>query len=186
MADFKITVVDDLPKFRRTLSYFERRALPTAAQQAFNRAGKSAFGVSIKQSAKDLGLKQAAIKRGFTWVKAKAGRLRALIKARGRPLNLILFTGRAETRARAFKRGGVRAKVKGTWQVFPGTFIANQGRTVFRRLSKIRTHLEGVTGGSVPETLASSSVKRAIDRKFGERWPVELRRALDNQLRRRR
>ena len=180
-ARFAISVEHDLVALKRSLKRTERKQLPKAAQAALNRAGRSTQGAGVKAAARELGLKQKAVKGALRFFQARLGRLTATIKARGRDLNLIRFTTPGETRAKAFKRGGVRAKARGVSKTHRGTFIGFTGRgrgVVFRRLSKVRTHLESVSGGSVPRTFVSPNVKRAIDRKFAERWPVELKRAL--------
>lgn len=180
----RISVTHDLARLRRELGVIERRHLPRAAQAALNRAARSTNGAAIKASAGELGLKQKFVKRAVKFLQAKRGRLVAEIRARGRDLNLIWFAGPSETREKAFRRGGVRARQGRQWRVFPGSFIGNRGKTVFRRRSRVRSDLEPVTGGNVPQTLTSKPVQRAINRKFAERWPVELRQSLRRFLRR--
>lgn len=157
----------------------QRKLLPKAAQAALNRTATTMRGTAVKSVAKQIGLKQKAVKGAIKLFKSTRLKLVATIQAIGRPLNLIRFAGPAETRAKARVRGGVRAKAAGRFKTFRGTFIGNAGRTVFRRLSKLRSHITGFTGGSIPATMAEEATKDAIQKKFAQRWPVEFGRAFD-------
>lgn len=179
MNTLKLDVRHDLKAYKRGLTQIEKRQLPKAAQAALNRAGSSTKGTAVKAIAKLMGLKQGRVKRAVVFIKSTFGKLVAFIEARGRPLNLISFTSPGETRAKARVRGGVRAKAGGRSKTFKGTFIGNAGKTVFRRRSKRRTDIVGVSGGSIPETMAAEAVEGAIRTKFFERWPVEFERAFN-------
>jgi hypothetical protein len=176
MTELTLDVRHDLKAYKKGLSRMQRKDLPKAISAALNRVATTVKGTTVKSIAKQIGLKQKDVKPAISLFKATRFELEARITARGRPLNLIRFTTPSETREKARRRGGVRARERGKLKTFRGTFIGNAGRTVFRRVGKRRLPIVGVTGGSIPKTMTEAAVKEAIDDKFRQRWPVEFDR----------
>lgn len=105
---------------------------------------------------------------------------------RGRSLNLIHFVERkvtlAEARRRA-KRGtlkqiGFRIKRKGGTKQLPGIFIANKGRTVFRRRGKARLPIEPVQTIDVPGMFSARRINARVVTVAEREFPIEFARAL--------
>ena len=184
----KFSVKSTVAKTRRALTRYERRALPKAEQQALNRTTKSARSVAVKIMGKELGLKQKNARAGTKIISAKPGRLVAGIEGRGRPINVIRTMTPAQIsswrNSPKRPRPPLRAKPWKVKRVFrERVFIGNMGRTVFIRTGKARGAIRGLYGPSIANELIRKDVVAAVERRVGERFPVELRRALDNQLR---
>ena len=172
----EFSIRDDYKKMEKMLSDARRQALPKAAQAALNRAAGSAYSASVKAMARETGMKQKDIRAGVKLRKARMGNLTAAIEGRGRPLNLIRFA------AKQLKKS-VKAKPWGKTRTYrQRVFIANQGRTVFIR-DKETGKIRGMYGASIARELVRETVSDWVDERFHERWPIEIERALNNEMR---
>lgn len=185
---FALDVSHDLKDLRRTLNRYQRKALPKATLQGLNRAAASVRGAAVKTLARETGIKQKAVRAGIALRKANRNRLAAVIEARGRPLNVIRFMTPAQIRTWVNSpkrpRPPVRAKPWGKKRVYRRrVFIGNDGRTLFIREGPSRKSIRGLHGPSIGRELVRKAVTRAIDKQFRERFPIELGRALNNELR---
>ena len=96
-----------------------------------------------------------------------------------RAMNVIRFIERKVTLAEARRRGkagtlGVlRFKIKraGGMQTIAGAFIANNGRTVFRRTGKARLPIEAVSTIGVPQMFNAKKVQIPVQRWITENFP---------------
>lgn len=158
------------------LSRVERQALPKAAQAGLNRAAASARAVAVKAIAAEAGMTQKNARAGVSLHKARLGNLTAEIRARGRPLNLIRFGAKQLKKSVAAKPWGKRRTYK------KRVFIGNQGRTVFIR-DQVSGKIRGMYGASVARELIRDPVADRAGKRFHERAPIEIKRALANEMR---
>ena len=146
-----------------------------AATRALNRTNNSVESIARRMIAKDMGIPAKAVRVGMFKIKATRHSLKASTVARGRPLNLIRF------KARQTKKG-VSASAWGKRKVYKGTFIGNQGRTVFKRVGKQRTPIKAVWGPSIPKTMLADYIVRAMQEKAGSQWQKNFARDLQFYL----
>jgi hypothetical protein len=114
-------------------------------------------------------------------------------RRRGRALNLIHFVERRVTlaegrrRAKAGNIAQVRFQVRrgGGKKMIPGLFIANQGRTVFKRVGKARLPIEAVSTIDVPSMFGARRISRRVLDRVQRELGVEVRRAVNLVLSRR-
>jgi len=178
-AGVKISVRHELRALSRDLKRVHRKHVEPAARAALNRTGGSVRSVAVKEVARESGIKQKDVRGAVKLDKArKGGPLRAEIQGRGRPLNLIRFA------ARQLKKG-VSAKPWNKKRVYGrGAFIDNDGRTVFKRTGAGRLPIRGMYGASIATELVRDAVAAAVRKQFGERWPVEFKRAFEQAMKR--
>ena len=172
---FNIRVTHELKQLRRDLGKVRRQVLPKAMASALNRTATQVQSASIKAISRETGLKQKDVRGEMRRSRAMPKRLAVTITARGRALNLIRFA------ARKVKKG-VSAAPWRKRRVFKGAFIANQGRTVLKRVGEGRTPLRPVWGPGIAKSFADKPVRGAADKAFRERWPVNFKAALKFQL----
>lgn len=91
---------------------------------------------------------------------------------RGRALNLIRFNPQRAPKGLSvsIKRGSARP-------IVPGAFIANKGRTVFRRTGKARLPIQPVRTIGIPQMFNTRSVRDNVEALIREQFPVEFQRA---------
>lgn len=91
---------------------------------------------------------------------------------KGRALNLIHFTARKTKKGLtvSIKRGSARRLV-------PGAFIANQGRTVFRRTGKARLPIKPVSTIGIPQMFNARVVRGKVEALIREQFAIEFERA---------
>lgn len=106
---------------------------------------------------------------------------------KGRAMNLIHFVERVTTLASARKRrkqgtlNDVYFQIRRTGgkQTIEGTFIANQGRTVFRRVGPSRLPIEPIQTIGVPQMFQAKKVQLPVQRWITDNFP----RIWDHELR---
>ncbi len=69
--------------------------------------------------------------------------------------------------------------------MIPGLFIANQGRTVFKRVGKARLPIEAVSTIDVPSMFGARRISRRVLDRVQRELGVEVRRAVNLVLSRR-
>lgn len=189
----EISVRHELKPLRQALTRMERRALPAATSAALNKAAASVRGAATKRLAAETKIKLSAVRAGITLHKANKLTLAARIEARGRPLNVIRFMtpGQIRTWLNSVRRPRppVHAKPWGIKRVYRrSVFIGNDGRTLFIREGKSRLSIRPLSGPSIgreltAKTSSGRAIRAVINRQFRERFPVEMSRALANELR---
>ena len=104
-----------------------------------------------------------------------------------RAMNVIRFIEKSVSLAQARKRrkagtlGALRFKIRraGGLQTIAGAFIANNGRTVFRRTGKARLPIEAVSTIGVPSMFQARKVQLPVQRWISENFP----RIFDREVR---
>lgn len=151
------------------------RQLDRAAARALNRAAQAARTVAVRQISRDTGIRpQKAVRDRLPLRQAHQNRLIAEIGAQAYTPNLARF------QARQTKKG-VSAAAWGKRKTYRGTFIANQGRTVFKREGKARLPIKPVHG----PRLAKAFVARHVTAAMNEAAGPAFRRTLKHELARR-
>lgn len=172
LGGVRVTINNDLKETQKWLRA-EQRRYDRALRMAVNRAGSSAKTHGIRVVARETGLRQADIRAATRFNKMFGDKLDASIEMSGGARNLIRFQAR-QTRA------GVSARAWGKRKVYRGTFIANDGHTVFKRKSSKRLPISAVYGPGVARTFGRKDVADEVIKKFNGRFPVEFQRALSH------
>jgi len=164
----------------RELNRLQRKAIPAATKGALNKTATQVRTVVKRDIAKTVGLPQKTIAPSFKIFKSSTQSLRATVQASGKALNLIRFKAKQT-------RKGVAAKAWGKRKLYPGTFIANKGRTVFKR-SRVRGSrvsrlpIEAVHGPSVPREFIRARVQRAMQQVVSTKFPQIFRNQIEYRL----
>ncbi len=174
----RFSVKHDLNRALRELS--NHPAVIKAANRALNRTGDQVQTRVVRDLAQQTGLKQKDIRAALIRVRAQWTRLLTSLTASGRTLNLIRF-GARQTRA------GVSANAWGQRRIYPHTFIANRGRTVFRRAviggKRVRRlPIVPVHGPSIPREMAREAIRQAVEQTVHEQWPKNFQHELEYYL----
>jgi hypothetical protein len=175
----KIDISVDVDKAMRQLTEIEKNLVPKATAAALNKIGVTARTEAAREIARATGLKVSEVKNRVPLIRATKTRLIAILSALPFAPNLARF------KARQTKQG-VSAHAWGRRKIYRGTFLANKGRTVFRRMGKRRLPIAPVHGPSVPRTFMAAKTQAAIRRVVTERFKLEFDRALAQFLRMRR
>ncbi len=186
MTSFTFDMRHGLADLRKTLSRVERQALPKAVNAGLNKTVVSVRKAASKVMVGRLKLKSRDVKAGLDIKKAGKHRPgKAIIEARGRPVNIIRFMTPAQIRsALNSKKRIVKSKPWGKLRTYRRrVFIGNKGRTAFLREGPSRRDIRGMWGPSIARELIRKEALQAMDNQFDERWPIEIDRALNNELR---
>jgi hypothetical protein len=176
----QISVEVDIRNATRGLLLLQKD-INRAAVAALNKTGTTARAVAAREISRETSLPVNEVRKRVPLVKANGYTLQAQIKAEPYAPNLIRYS--KDTRAAARKRGGVRAKAWRQAKLYKGTFIGNQGRTVFKRVGESRLPIKAVYGPSVPREFIRDHTLTAIQTTVGQRFPLEFDRALGALLR---
>lgn len=149
------------------LSEAQRKAVPQAAARALNRTAQQASTAAVRTLAKETGLKQKDVREKVARIRAARNKLEAVIIATGRAFNLIRF------KAKQTKKG-VKASAWGRRKLYKGTFIANKGRTVFKRVGKNRKDIKPVHGPRIPREFVQQTNMKAMKDVASKRWPINF------------
>lgn len=168
----RIDVRADLSQARAALRYYQREAVPKAAASALNRVGQHANTLAVRELADIAGLKQKDVREAMSRTRATWNNLETRLKAIGKALNLIRFSAR-QTKA------GVTASAWGKRRLYPGTFIGNQGRTVFKRriiggTRAGRLPIDPVHGPSLPREFARETFLQKLEQAVTLKWRAEF------------
>lgn len=176
----RIDVKADIKAALRELNRVQREQVPKAAARALNTTASQVQSAAVKELAAETGLKQKDVREVLRRTRATWTNLVAAVIATGRAVNLIRFT--RQTRDAARKGPGVRANAWGKPRVYRGTFIGNQGRTVFVRQGEGRLPIKPVHGPSIPREMAREKVKKHLEQTIKTRWPINFARELKYYL----
>lgn len=170
---------DILKNFGNQIGSLGERDAHKALARAVNRVTKTVEGRVVRAIAKQSSIKTSTIRRALQTQQVKPGSSQALegkIIATGRPIPLDEFG------AKQFSFG-VRARVWGRVQRFPGTFIfAGTYRSgkpvgnghVFHRVSKASLPIEEMFGPSVPEEMIRDESARTFMSTVQTMLPVRV------------
>ena len=180
---------------KRELSRLRSDLRDKALGPALNKVGAKAKTEMTRAITEEFALKQAEVRPRLSLSRATSGRLMVVLdpyasRRRGRSLNLIHFLERrislADLRRRRkagdnqiqfqIKRGGGRKQL-------PGAFVANKGRTVFRRVGKARLPIEAVSTIDVPQMFNTRRIVRRVLDRIDRELGVEVRRAVERLMR---
>lgn len=160
--------------FRRMPKVVDR-----ASVRSLNRTNDQVGTIARRLIAKEMGLPVKAVRAGMFKIRASRKKLSASTVAKGRPLNLIRFNARQTKR-------GVSANAWGKRKIYKGLFIANQGRTVFKRTSKQRLPIRSRWGPSIPKTMLENAIVKAMAQTAATQWQKNFARDLQFYLNRER
>lgn len=169
----KLDVRTDIASVRRQFRGLEGQ-IDRAAARALNRAATSVRSVATKEIARESGIRpQRAVRDRLRIRKATPKYLIAEVGIGAWTPNLARFM------ARQVKKG-VSAAAWGKRKLYPRVFLANKGRTVFKRVGKERLPIEPVFGPKIHKTFLEQKVveaMRAIGRsRFATEFAREVKR----------
>jgi hypothetical protein len=162
-AGFSIDIRSNIKEVSKTLSRFQRQAIPKATVSTLNQVAREVNTVAKKELTKAMGFAAKNFKAELTIVKANKNRLVSQVRAKNKAYNLARFNAKQTKK-------GVRAKAWGKSKVYRGAFIAKAGRTVFARTSDKRLPIKALTGPRLGKEFESSVVNGAMNRKVRERF----------------
>jgi hypothetical protein len=171
----KIDIKVDVEAARQRLNYFQRSVIPKATAAALNRTGDYANTLTVRDLSKVTGLKQKDVRTALNRVRATWNNLEYRLAVIGKALNLIRFSARQTKK-------GVSASAWGKRKIYRGTFIANQGRTVFVRTSKARLPIRPVYGPSLPREFGRTEFLGNLRKAIIVKWRAEFERQLNYYL----
>lgn len=171
----KIDIKADVAAARRRLTGLQRNVIPQATTRALNRTGDHANTLTVRDLAKVTGLKQKDVRAALQRVRANFSNLTYRLTALGRALNLIRFAARQTKK-------GVSASAWGKRKIYRGTFIANQGRTVFVRTSEARLPIKAVHGPSLPREFGRAEFMANLRTAVTTKWRAEFQAQLNYYL----
>lgn len=120
-----------------------RTVAPQRIARALNRAGGSARTFVVRGVAKDMAIKQDAVKKQIVTRDARPDKLHVAIEIRGARISLKEFGARQTRR-------GVTANTGGGRQLYPGAFIMARNGHVFKRQGRARLPIVKLHGASLP------------------------------------
>lgn len=187
----RLTIKADVSGALRQLD-LTQQAIRRSAVDALNRTAEQARTESVRDITGTFNLQSSFVRERIEIRKAtfRGERLEAALVVQGkdRSFNLIRFAERRVSlaegkRRRKAGRVGVYVKVKKSsgYELVPGAFIGNQGRTVFRRIDKARLPIEPLQSIGVGQAMISDVGRRKLDELVRSRFPENMRQ----QLRRR-
>lgn len=189
---------DDL---RRSLDSMRSDLSDKAASMALNKTGAKAQTEMKRAITDEYNLKSDEVASRLSLSKASRDSLRVVLdpfasRRKGRSLNLIHFLEKKVTMAEARRRNKkgklytiglhgqklpilyFKIKKNEPAKPIPGTFIGNNGRTVFIRVGKSRLPIEAKATIDVPQMFnARKTQKRVLD-YINQELPVEFDRAI--------
>lgn len=182
-----LNVKSDVARMARNLTSFQQREVPKAVNATVNKVAVTVRKEGNQVISKETGLKVAKLREGIKIIKSNPTTLTAIIKARGKPFNLISFGAKIKKAKK--KPIGVTAKPWNKKRFFKGGFILNvTGNPVFKRVGAGKKAIKPMFGpGIVREfirdktTIIFNSIARS---RFREVFPKELRHRLEKARRR--
>lgn len=187
-----ISIKSTFPEVARALQRLPDEVANPAMARTLNRTVEQGRTQMARDISREYNLSYSTTRARLRITRARATRsqlmLRATLDAKGKHgMNLIHFVERsvslAEGRRRA-KTGtlghvGFRIKRGGGTQFIRGpraAFIANAGRTLFRRMGKTRLPIEPVTTIDVPAMFSAQRINNAVRAVMLARFPAVFAR----------
>jgi hypothetical protein len=162
----RVTGLDDI---RRKLSGLQADIKRTVIPMALNETIRTARADMVRQTTARYALRAAFVRAKLRLQRASRSSPTAILAADGKKaLNLIRYDPKKVKRT----PGGLSVKVRkdGGRKLVQGAFIANRGRTVFRRTGKSRLPIEALPAVGVPQAFVQKDinafVRKAIDRNL--------------------
>lgn len=172
----RLHVQGDIESARRQFKGKERQ-INLAAARAINRALESGRSVATKEIARITGIRpQRAIRDRLHLHRATPDRLIGEIGAERYTPNLMRYNARQTKK-------GVSASAWGKRKTYRGTFIGNQGRTVFKRTGKARNPIRPVWGPRLAKAFVETQVRKALALVARSRFATEFAREIKRRVR---
>lgn len=157
-----IDVRHNLHTARRDLRGLSKHIQDKAIVATLNKAGDQGITVARRAVAQATGLRVGDVRKTFSGrVRSTKGRLVYTIRFFGGSLNLARFRARQG-------RKGIVARAWGVTKTYPGTFLAKNGRTAFRRAGPDRLPIVPVHGPSIVREAAKKEITELVNRKVAE------------------
>lgn len=192
MVDIRVDVLGlvDVQRQLRRLQEMERA---TALSMALNKVAKMARTEADRAIRGRFAVRAGEIRSSMVLITAKRKDLEARLSIfgsptkRGRSMNMVRFLERKVTlaeRRRRIKRGSekqlrYRVTKAGGLRIIPGSFLGNQGRTIFRRTGKSRLPIEPVQVIGVAQMFNTRTIRARVLRRVESDLMVEMTRAVD-------
>jgi hypothetical protein len=168
----------DIAQATKFLTDLQRQVIPAAVARALDRTISNAKTAAVQTIVAETGLPAKLVRDRLTIRGANRNRLEAILTANPAAPNLARF------QARQTKRG-VSANAWRKRRIYPGTFLANDNRTVFKRVGKARLPIKPIHGPSVPRTFLQRKAQEQIDRILKSRFAFNFDSAIEGLLKRR-
>ncbi len=185
-----IDIKTNFPAVARKLQQLPTDVGNSAMRRALNRVIDTGKSQMVKRIAGEFNIKQAKVReRLYVGYATKSGSsiiLRATLEAgnkqSGRAMNVIWFLDRRRSprEARRAAKGGMRKQLlfqfkrRGGPKQIQGAFIGNEGRTVFRRLSRARLPIAPVNVIDIPQMFNTIRLNEPVRKLMLERFEKEF------------
>jgi len=186
-----ISIQQDLQKLQRDLSVLEHRAAPKATVRTLNTLAERSKTASSKNISKDLGSRQAGVKRRITTRKATFKQLWATLVAHGRGLQMIEFVvgSKKPTQQAGGKRGLVRTNIFGQRKSYKQAFIAprrsgDSKTAVYVRKGKARSPVRMMFGPGIEALFKAQKNDQIMQKVVRDRFAKEFARNLSFYVKR--
>lgn len=187
----KVSVQTDISRALDKLAYIRSEVADKAVVRSLNKVCAQAK-TQASREIRDAGykIKAAEIKKALEAIKASSSRKTAVLRAIGRPLNLIYFDARPV-------KNGVTVSVKNGRKLIPGAFIATYKGKLgvyerkpgpgFRR-KYVDMHgkpnwsqlpIKNCWGPSIPTAFISDAVQGALVKLIQEKFPDILKHEIE-------
>jgi len=160
----KFTISHNFPEVMRDLDRLQEDVAKRATASAINRTMEQARTAMSREIRQEFNISAGKVNQSLRITKATLSgglyRLQAVLESptqRGRSLNLINFAARQTSK-------GVTVKVKkgGARKLIPGAFIANDGRTVFKRVGKARLPIKALQTVDVAQMFNTKRINAKV------------------------
>ena len=170
-----VRVEGDIAPIRRHMSETERKVIPKAQSMALNKTGSKLRTATVRGASRRTGIKQKILRPRINFkgrLRATPRRLAATMIVNARPVPVHQLGKPKQTKR------GVNI---GRQHKFPGAFIPRDGGPVFRREGPSRLPIERI---DIPILDDAQSAAQSAMRDVAQReYPIELERAINQQLR---
>lgn len=172
----KVSVVTNFPEVQRQLARLGTDVYGRAAVSAMNKTVAKARTAMSREIRSEFNLSASVVNDGLRVRRASLVNGLAHIEAvlespsrHGRAMNLIHFSA-TQTKA------GVSVKIKrvGGKKVVRSAFIANKGRTVFRRTGETRLPIEPVQTIAVQQMFNTRRIKEVVMQMMRDEFPAQF------------
>lgn len=175
----------------RSLKRLREDLRDRAMTAALNKVGPKARTEMTRAITSEYALPAADVRPRLGLTKASRARLVVVLdpfasRRRGRSLNLIRFVERSVSLAEARRRRNsdtlnqLHFKIRrgaGFTQI-PGAFIANKGRTVFKREGRARLPIQALSTIDVPQMFNARRIQARVLARIRRELGVEMERAV--------
>jgi len=187
--------VRGLDAIQKNLARLQSDLREKALAATLNKVGPKARTEMTRAITAEFNLKATDVRPRLSLSKASRDHLVVVLdpyasKRRGRSLNLIHFVESRVTVAELRRRRktgdlqiGFKIKRGGGTRRIPGAFIANQGRTVFKRVGRARLPIQAVSTIDVPQMFNARRIAGRVLDRIRRELPVEVERAVNRLLR---